>query len=283
MNKLGIVILNYLNWHDTIECVLSLKNQTNKNFEIVIVDNASNNQSFENIQKKFKDFANVHILKTEENLGYARGNNIGIRYCIEILNINNVLIVNNDTLFNDDSYIEFLLNINTGKSIGAVGTKIIGSDGKNQNPIYTPVNYKSVLKSIIIGILNLIGLGKILGKTKNIKDEFSEKKNMKGDSYILHGASILLTENYLKKAQGFYPKTFLYYEEYILGILMNKMNLDMKYIDDVHIYHKEDQSSALSFDNKSRVMYKYQLKSARIALGLFNKSIIEITNDIKQQ
>ena len=60
---------------------------------------------------------------------------------------------------------------------------------------------------------------------------------------------------------GLYGGTFLYYEEVILGIIFEKAGLDMLYIPDFSIYHKEDQSSIQSFNNDDLVRRRYLLQS----------------------
>ncbi|SIO19859.1 Glycosyltransferase, GT2 family [Carnobacterium alterfunditum] len=269
--KIGIVILNYLNWEDTVECIQSIKTQTYDGLEIVVVDNCSNNMSIENIKKHLPNYTKIHFLQTKENLGFAKGNNVGISYCTTQLKINNVFVVNNDTIFTDELFFEKLSRIDIGNNIGAVGTEIIGSDGENQNPIEFSANFKSIIREYLFPVilfLRNIGLLK-----QNIKDEKkienNENKNKNNENFILHGAAIFLTENYLNQINGFYPKTFLYYEENILGIIFKKMNLEMLYYDETSIYHKEDQSSIKSFSNQSKIKYKFGRKSVKEALKLF--------------
>ena len=72
----SIIIVNWNAGKYLIDCITSLENQTYKNHEIILVDNASSDSSVELVQK---NFPKVHIIKNEENLGFAEGNNIGIK------------------------------------------------------------------------------------------------------------------------------------------------------------------------------------------------------------
>lgn len=283
MNKIGIVILNYLNWKDTIECVESLKTQTSDSYEIVVVDNGSNNESYLKLVEKYKGESNINIINTGKNLGYARGNNVGINYLIEKFEIYNILVVNNDTIFSDNSMIEYLSVINFDKNIGAIGPKIIGNDNKNQNPVKIKNNRIQILKSILLTTIQLAGLEKLIRKNqKQYQTMNSEELEHKSKNFILHGSAIFLTQNYLKLAHGFYPETFLYFEENILDLIMKKFNLTMIYDDQIHIYHKEDQSSALSFGNDKRIFNKYAFQSELIALKLSFYSPKKIINKINK-
>lgn len=286
MKKLGIVILNYLNFNDTIECVESLANQKNKKFEVVIVDNYSQNSSYENLEERYNQVENIHLMKTTKNLGYAKGNNVGIQFCKEQLGIQNVLVVNNDVVFTDENFVDFLLNYDIGETIGAVGTTITGSDGLNQNPNYTPTTKKRLIKDVFYFSLEKWGVLKyytnLKGKTKEKPDTEKsvkvgfEKEQPSNKKYFLHGSAIFLTENYLRQVDGFYPETFLYYEENILAILMDKLQLKMVYTDKSNIFHKEDQSSAMSFGNNDKVFKQYLIESIKIAIKVKFSSLSKI-------
>lgn len=283
MREIAIVILNYNNWRDTVECIESLKYQTDNDVHTIIVDNHSPNDSFKELSKRYKNREKVHLIRNNSNLGYAKGNNVGITYSIEVLKICNVLVINNDTIFECKNYIEYLKGYNFNKNVGVIGTKIIGSDGKNQNPVYTTVNLRRLYKDLISNFLKYVGLGKLLYKFVNRKRNkvyIKEQDNTEGP-YILHGSALFFTENYLKIAKGFYPDTFLYYEENILAIIFDKLNLEMEYTDDVYIYHKEDQSSTMSFSDEEHFKIKYMLSSTQVAFKVFfssNEKLIKKIN-----
>lgn len=291
MKKIGIVILNYLNYKDTIECIDSLEKQVNQNFEVVIVDNASNNESFSVLNELYANEESIHVLKTDKNLGYAKGNNVGIQYCKDILKINNLLIVNSDVIFTDKNYTNYFIELSVPSNVGAIGSKIIGSDGLNQNPVYTPITSKRIFKDAAYFSLDDKGFIKYYTTLKNTINRKQKKTNLKetklpnkDGKYILHGSAIFLTEHYLKKMDGFYPETFLYYEENILGIIMDKLDLLMVYTEDTEIYHKEDQSSALSFGNNSNKMFKHYLaQSIRIAVKVKLSKIENIQQTINRK
>lgn len=302
--KIGVVILNYLNWNDTIECVDSLLKQTYTNLEIIIVDNDSQNESIDNFLEKYSMIENIHILESSVNEGFARGNNIGITYCMDQLNIFNVFVANNDTVFTDKNYFVKLVNKPIDKNIGVVGTKIIGSDGLNQNPFKARIDWKFLIRRYLVLKWNILrnsmqnskfGFNRIIinfyynKKSKkainNSNNEIEKKlKHSLGSSYdlaMLHGSAIFLTENYLNLIRGFYPKTFLYNEERILYMTLKKAGLRTSFREDLELYHKEDQSSALSFGNDSYKMKVFSFDSTKetihIKVYTLNK-IKDITN-----
>ena len=89
-----VIILNYKGKEDTVACVRSLFQMNALNFEVIIVDNCSPNDSVAYFQKHIPD---IHVIETDTNLGYAGGNNVGIKYALK-QGADAVLILNNDTI-----------------------------------------------------------------------------------------------------------------------------------------------------------------------------------------
>jgi GT2 family glycosyltransferase len=103
--KVCIIILNWNGKKDTIECLESLKMVEYPNYEIILVDNGSTDGSVESLRKLYPD---MEIIENLNNLGFAAGNNVGIRKAIE-KGADYVLLLNNDTTVNKD----FLNNLIT--------------------------------------------------------------------------------------------------------------------------------------------------------------------------
>ena len=81
MGTICFVILNYKTWREAAACAESiLKTQQGQDIRIVLVDNGSGNGSEESLREEFAGEKRVHVIASEKNLGFARGNNLGIRY-----------------------------------------------------------------------------------------------------------------------------------------------------------------------------------------------------------
>lgn len=115
-----IIILNYNSASDTIECIHSLRNLTYPAYNIVLVDNGSSDGS-ENILRK--EFPDIQFIQTGSNLGFAGGNNAGIRYALN-QNADYVWILNNDTTVHPDSLLEMIRMTESDPRIGMTGCKI---------------------------------------------------------------------------------------------------------------------------------------------------------------
>jgi GT2 family glycosyltransferase len=115
-----ILILNWHGWRDTIECLHSLKQLAYANFVVTVVDNASTDDSVARIREAHPE---VGLLVTERNLGFAEGNNFGIRQALE-RGADYVWLLNNDTLVDADSLSLLVAAAESDPQIGVVGPKI---------------------------------------------------------------------------------------------------------------------------------------------------------------
>lgn len=306
MENIAIVLVNYLNYKDTIECVESINNDIYHNKIIIIVDNGSKNESWEKLYNLYNNKKDIHLIKSNENLGFARGNNLGINYAREKLNCQFVLLANNDTIFEDPMLITKLMN-SYEPNIAAIGPMIISANNKNQNPIKIEKDEKEEIKTNIkqlrslkrkfkrsniwikirkSKLVKLIKDKRLIEEKKikennNIKDIKLNKQQLCSEDLMLHGACMLLTKDYFDYYPYLYPKTFLYYEENILTLITKKIKLNKKYISDAYIYHKEDQSSKMSFDNLANIRERYVYASAKEYYKLFDLSYEEILKEFK--
>lgn len=116
-----IVVLNYNNFEDTEQCILSLLEVQYPHFSIIIIDNASPDGSGKRLQERFSD---IECILSERNDGYAAGNNIGIKRAIA-LGAEYILILNNDTIV-QPQFLTEILNIFTNyDNVGIATCKIL--------------------------------------------------------------------------------------------------------------------------------------------------------------
>lgn len=107
--KISIVILNWNGFADTIDCLISLSKCTYSNFDVILIDNNSNDESVSVIKKWLTEsrFQNLILIENKENYGFAKGNNIGIDIALKN-NSDFILLLNNDTVVESDFLIELL-------------------------------------------------------------------------------------------------------------------------------------------------------------------------------
>jgi GT2 family glycosyltransferase len=119
--KTFIIILNWNGKHDTIECLHSLATVKGSHIETVVVDNGSTDGSAATIRELFP---HVTVLETGSNLGYAEGNNVGIRYALKHGGCD-VLLLNNDTVVDPDILESFRKAMQDHPAAGILGGKIL--------------------------------------------------------------------------------------------------------------------------------------------------------------
>ena len=111
MPKVVIVVLNYCAYEETINCVRSIqKHCTLEAINIVIVDNGSSNDSYQILKNEFREIKEIVIVRSEKNVGFAKGNNIGIKIARQQLGADFVLLLNSDTIMLEDDYLDKMLS-----------------------------------------------------------------------------------------------------------------------------------------------------------------------------
>ncbi len=122
--KVSVIILNWNNASDTLECLESLKHLDYPNFHILVVDNGSTDNSPAIIREKYPG---IEITETRQNLGYAEGNNAGIRSAME-KGADYIFILNNDTKTAPDLLTKLVDAAEASPDIGMVGPQVYCTD-----------------------------------------------------------------------------------------------------------------------------------------------------------
>lgn len=116
----GIVILNWNKADETLACLESLSNLSYPNLSLVLVDNGSTDSS---VQKFRENDPNLNILETGKNLGYAEGNNVGIRHILK-LNPDYIFVINNDVRVADDILEWLVVEAENNLNAALLGPKV---------------------------------------------------------------------------------------------------------------------------------------------------------------
>lgn len=135
---ISIVILHYLTIDDTIECIENILRLKTNNIalNIIVVDNGSCNGTGLVLENKYKCNNNIKIILNSENVGFARGNNIGYKYGKEVKKSDFIICINNDIIIKDENFLLKILNSYKVFHFHCLGPKIISlKDNKNQNPV----------------------------------------------------------------------------------------------------------------------------------------------------
>ena len=217
--EVSIITINYNGLEDT--CALIETIPFNENMEVIVVDNGSKNQESETISQRYPQ---VRVIRSNQNLGFAGGNNLGIRAA----HGKYIFLVNNDTIFKDFNVQALIDRMKSSPKIGIVCPKIRFAWGNHpiQYTGYTPLS-KITVRNRAIG--------------------FNEEDHGQYDTAhptpYAHGAAMLIRRDAIDKV-GLMPEFyFLYYEELDWSMMFTRAGFQIWYEPLCTIYHKESQST----------------------------------------
>lgn len=274
--KICFTILHFKTYMDTIKCVNSIISIAEIK-DIVIVDNASNDGSFEKVKKEFKYQNNIYFIHNERNLGFASGNNVGYRFAKKRLNDNVIIICNNDVVFDDKNFLLKLEKNFKETNFDVAGPDIVvAQTNEHQNPLINKSVSKHKISKKIIQYRILLLLSKFnlyefirskihLSKEPIISDDLWKKRRK---NIPLHGSVLIFGPNFVKKEEyAFRPGTFLYLEENILFSYCQQNNYKTFYLPDLEVLHKEDSATDELVGNrkaKREFIFKNMIRSLKV-------------------
>ncbi len=272
MNPLvAIIILNWNGWPDTLECLESLFQINYPNFEVILVDNNSQDQSIQKIKEycqgeiqvespffqyqknnkpiKIKLITNeesefeskiakdlnspsnqkITLIKNYENYGFAKGNNIAIKYSIQNLNPDYILLLNNDTVVNRDFLTKMIQSAEEDINIGILGPLIYYYDCNGRNNVVANLGGKLDIHKYP-GYYDLIEVSNPGDYSENIIE-----------CDWVSGAALMLKINDIP-IKYLNEKLFFGCEDIDLAILLKNQDYKSIIVLDSHIWHKEGVS-----------------------------------------
>jgi hypothetical protein len=230
-----IVIVNYNGKHLLKKNLASVVNTEYETFDIVVVDNGSTDGSIEFLKK---EFPSVMIIDSGENLGFGRGNNLGVE---KHPNYDAYLFLNNDVSVPSNWLSDLVKILSSSKEIGAVGPKVLFSKdgGKGE------------------GVINSAGID--VDRHFMAYDRYCEEKDDKKYSNVeevdaLMGGAFLVKKEVFNKLGGFNPRMFLYYEDIDLSLRIRDLGYKLYYVGTSEVYHDHMASSKKISVRKRNVM-----------------------------
>jgi hypothetical protein len=219
VKELSIITINYNGLADT--CALIETIPFNDHLEVIVVDNASKNQEADTISKRFPQ---VNVIKSEKNLGFAGGNNLGINAAQGKY----LFFINNDTIFKEFNVQTLIDRLESSPEIAIVCPKIRFAWGSHpiQFTGYTPLSKITVRNQSI-------GFG---------EEDHGQYDTAHPTPYA-HGAAMLIKREAIDKV-GVMPECFfLYYEELDWSMMFTRAGYQIWYEPLCTIYHKESQAT----------------------------------------
>lgn len=240
---LAVILVNYNNSDDTIDCVNSLKNSTYNNFIVIVVDNGSNSKDKEYLSREAEK-SNFVLISSDKNLGFSGGNNLGIKYALEH-NADFLLLLNNDTVVKED----FLKNIVASYSA-------LSQNGKEKVIVSPKINYFYDKNKIWYcgGTWNPF-LGRIthIGINEQDSARFSKNKEVSFET----GCCMLIPAEAIKQVGLMDEEYFLYCEDTDYCLRLRKTGYHLWVVPSAVIYHKVSASTKKDQSHSPSAIYTY--------------------------
>lgn len=216
---IGFVILNYCTYNDTVTCIESIRSNT-ENHQIVVVDNQSPDGSYVSLTEKYNGVERVFIIQAPSNRGFASGNNVGIRKCVE-LGLEHIIVTNSDVVFLDDAA-EVLVECLIEHNAVMAGPQILDESGAKE---WLP-NIKRK------GYLQYLGWRK--SQNTLLDTEYSG-----GDCEVklVSGCCFAINASHFIEMGAFDENTFLYHEEEILSVQAERCNYPIFFCPSAVVQH----------------------------------------------
>ena len=205
----------------------------NDNMEVIVVDNASKNQEAEADTISLK-YPHVKVIKSKKNLGFAGGNNLGIKAAKGKY----LFLINNDTIFKDFNILPLIERLESSPKIGMVCPKIRFTWGNN------PIQFAGY---------TLLSKMTVRNKAIGFGEEDKGQYDIPHPTPYAHGAAMLIKREVIERV-GLMPECyFLYYEELDWSMIIKRAGYEIWYEPACTIYHKESQSTGQ--DSSLRTYY----------------------------
>ena len=229
MASISIVIVNWNSGKYLESCISSiLQNNSPLINEIIIIDNNSSDGSINKIQENTK----IRLIKSSENLGFAKACNLGASYATSEF----ILFLNPDTLFLNNPLNEILNFLGNPKNsqVGICGIKLIDED---QQVSKSCSRFPS-LKSLFI---HSIGLNNVFKIWASPMLDFDHQENLKVDQVI--GAFFFVRRHIFKELNGFDERFYVYYEEVDFSLRAKNIGYSSYFLADSVAMHAGGGSS----------------------------------------
>jgi len=259
MIKLSICIVNYNTKDLTYECIKSIfQNLRDMDFEIIVVDNASKDNSVDFLKQKF---SNIKFISNSVNLGFGKANN----QAVKIAEGEYILFLNSDTYCMNDIIKKMVNTAEINNDIGIVGIRLLNPDLTIQRSSYTFPSTKTVFFHIL-NFKRLLPLIKILLNKLPFLSHILDKElrsyifydNIKSpiEVEVVPGACMLVRKEIFESIGGFDEKFFLYFEDIDLCKRIKENNYKIILIPETGIVHYGGASFRVSFFDFSPERYK---------------------------
>lgn len=231
--QLSVIILNYNVRFFLEQCILSVQKALQDiDGEIIVIDNHSSDDSCAMMKKLFPS---VTLIENKENLGFPKGNNIGVAQAKGEY----VCILNPDTVVAEDTFTKILAFAKSKTNLGIVGCKLIDGTGA-----FLPESKRGV-PTPWVAFTKIFGLYKIFPNNSLFNRYYAQHltPNQTGKVDILVGAFMVLKRELYNEIGGFDENCFMYSDDIDLSYMALQRGKENYYFHETTVIHYKGEST----------------------------------------
>lgn len=255
--KLSIIIVTYNSSQHIKDMLLSIEKQTNTSYEIIVVDNNSQDQTIAQI---YASRVKVSLLKQKENLGFSKASNLGVKDAKgEYL-----LFLNPDTRILDhaiDNLFNFLKSMD---DVGIVAPQLIEDNGNIQPSVRNLPTLTNAIKEYYLNI-------------KKSYEPFVPVGNSPQEIESVVGAAMMIPKNIYLNSGCFDEKFFMYYEDIDLCKKIKKLGYKIMYLPNITLKHTVGASAKTNPKSSN-----YLRQSAKSYHGIVSYLLLQLVLKLRR-
>ncbi len=250
--KVYVIVLNWNNYACSVKCLESLQKATYPNLEIIVVDNGSTDKSGKRLQSEFPDY---RFIFNDENLGFARGCNVGIRDALSNEDCAYVLLLNNDATVTPQFLEKAVDTAGGDERIAVIGGKLIYSPESNK------ISYAG-------GYVDRLRAGCMIRGSLELDEGQYDRPGKTG---FVSGALMLIKRKTLEEL-GLLPEEYFFgVEDVDYALKIRRAGYKLYYVPEFVAYHGSDGSHRTFDPRYSYIGYRsrFILQEKYLPKGLF--------------
>jgi GT2 family glycosyltransferase len=288
---LSIIIINYNTFQLTLNCIRSIVETTEIEYEILLIDNNSKEC---NPQLFLDFFPLLRLMELKENVGFARANNIGMKNAKG----DYILLLNSDTIVQRNTINETVGFLKENKSVDIIGCKSVLENGITQKTVYEYYDETSLIPSLKYLFKHNTIIQTLLGQVAKRRKSSTSRKKMVArgedkacdENYqhekkrigFLMGVFLLFKRSVYENTKGFDPDFFMYHEEkeWFLNRLRNYNIMYYPKASIIHYHGKSDVYNKMNLQHHvSDYLFWYKMGYAQFSFFILY-NLIEIPSRI---
>jgi GT2 family glycosyltransferase len=292
--KITIIILNYNGGKDTLQCLNSCyqlpvfapssgRGAISYQLSITIVDNNSRDNSVREIKKRFPQ---VKIIENNENLGFAEGNNGGIRQALKE-GSDYVLLLNNDTLVDKNLLVQLIKVMKKDKKTGIVSPKIYFSPGHE----FHRQRYKENEKGKVIWYAGgRLDWNNVLTSHRGVDEVDKNQYGRTEETDFATGCCMLIRKEVFEKVGLFDQRYFLYWEDVDLCQKAKEAGFKVIYTGQAFLWHKNAAGSggaggktSVYYQTRNRLIFAFKYAPLRSKAAVLREGLYYLFQGNKWQ